>query len=84
MTETERMPKLVVGNTEPGCSKWKRGNGFLRPNSETPPKCAGMSGGFYSLLSRTKVIDTELPILVGRTIHLEVYGYGYGRYSDQN
>ena len=53
-------------------SKLKNCNSFLKPNSETLPRCTGMSGEFYSLLSRTKVIDTDLPILVGRTIHQEV------------
>ena len=38
MTETERMLKLVEGYTELGCSKWKRGKGFLKPNSELGPK----------------------------------------------
>ena len=33
-TETERMPRLVVGYTELGCSKWKKGRGFLEPNFE--------------------------------------------------
>jgi hypothetical protein len=28
------MPRLVVGYTELGCSKWKRGKGFLKPNFE--------------------------------------------------
>ena len=36
-TETERMPRLVVGYTELGCSKWKSGKGFLKPNFETGP-----------------------------------------------
>jgi hypothetical protein len=26
------MPEFVVGNTEPGCSKLKKGKGFLKPN----------------------------------------------------
>ena len=37
VTETEPMPRLVVGNTEPGCSKWKRGKGFSKPNFEPFP-----------------------------------------------
>jgi hypothetical protein len=32
VTETELMPRLVVGDTEPGCSKLKKWKGFSRPN----------------------------------------------------
>ena len=32
VTATELMPRLVVGNTELGCSNLKKGNGFLKPN----------------------------------------------------
>jgi hypothetical protein len=39
VTKTERMPSLVVGNTELfGGGKWKNGKGFLKPNSEPLPK----------------------------------------------
>jgi hypothetical protein len=31
------MSKLVVGNTELGGGKLKKGNGFLKPNFETGP-----------------------------------------------
>jgi len=31
------MPRLVVGYTEPGCSKVKSGNGFLKPNFGVGP-----------------------------------------------
>jgi hypothetical protein len=37
VTETERMPRLVVGNTELLGSKLKRGNRFAKPNSELLP-----------------------------------------------
>ena len=37
VAETELMPRLVVGNTELGCGKLKKGNGFLRPNLELEP-----------------------------------------------
>jgi|COG998Drversion2_1049125.scaffolds.fasta_scaffold1815121_1 hypothetical protein len=36
-TETERMPKLVGGNTELGGDKLKSRNGFLKPNFERLP-----------------------------------------------
>ena len=32
VAEAELMPRLVVGYTELGCSKWKRGKGFSKPN----------------------------------------------------
>ena len=32
------MPRLVVGYTELGCGKLKKGNGFLEPNFELWPK----------------------------------------------
>ena len=35
--ETEPMPKLVEGYTELGCSKLKKGKGFLKPNFERGP-----------------------------------------------
>ena len=38
VTETELMPSLVVGYTELGCSKLKKGNGFLEPNFGRVPK----------------------------------------------
>jgi hypothetical protein len=38
VTETERMPSLVVGNTEPGGGKLKRGNEYLEPNFGLGPK----------------------------------------------
>ena len=31
-TATELMPRLLVDYTELGCSKWKTGKGFLKPN----------------------------------------------------
>ncbi len=37
VTDTETMPKLVVGYTELGCSKLKRGKGFSKPNFEPVP-----------------------------------------------
>ena len=37
VAETELMPSLVVGNAELGCSKWKSGKGFLKPNSGLGP-----------------------------------------------
>jgi len=38
VTETELMPRLVVGYTELGGGKLKRGKGFLKPNFELVPK----------------------------------------------
>ena len=38
MTETELMQNLVVGYTETGGGKLKKGNGFLEPNLEVLPK----------------------------------------------
>ena len=38
VAEIELMLSLVVGYTEPGGSKWKKGNGFLRPNFGVGPK----------------------------------------------
>jgi hypothetical protein len=35
------MPEFVVGNTEPGCSKLKRGKGFSKPNFELGPNWGG-------------------------------------------
>ena len=40
MAETELMPKLVVGYAELGCSKLKKGKGFLKPNFELGPNSA--------------------------------------------
>ena len=37
VTDTEPMPKLVVGYIEPGCSKLKNFKGFLKPNFELGP-----------------------------------------------
>jgi hypothetical protein len=37
VTETERMPSLVGGNTELGCSKRKICNVFSKPNSDPLP-----------------------------------------------
>ena len=37
MNGTEPMPSLVVGNTELGGSKLKKGNGFLKPNFGVGP-----------------------------------------------
>jgi len=37
VAETELIPNLVVGYTEPGCSKLKKGKGFLKPNFELVP-----------------------------------------------
>jgi hypothetical protein len=38
VTATELMPRLVGGDTETVCGKWKRGKGFLKPNFELGPK----------------------------------------------
>ena len=38
MTTTEIMPRLVVGYTELGGGKWKKGKGFLKPNFGVGPK----------------------------------------------
>ena len=40
VAETELMPRLVVGYTEMRCSKWKKGNGFLKPNFGAGPNQA--------------------------------------------
>ena len=37
VTETELMPRLVVGYTELGGGKLKTGKGFLEPNFERVP-----------------------------------------------
>ena len=37
VTDTEPMPKLVVGYTELGCSKLKNWKGFSKPNFERGP-----------------------------------------------
>ena len=37
MTGTELMPSLLVGYTELGGSKWKKGKGFSKPNFEWVP-----------------------------------------------
>jgi hypothetical protein len=50
---TEPMPRLVVGYTELGCSKLKKGKGFLKPNFELGP----------SRLARTGQQDYELVML---------------------
>ena len=39
---TEIMPKLVVGYTELGGSKLKKGNGFLKPNFGVGPNVASV------------------------------------------
>ena len=41
MTETELMPRLVVGYTELGGSKWKNWKGFLKPNFGVGPNWVG-------------------------------------------
>ena len=38
VAETELMPRLLVGYTEPFGSKMKKGNGFLKPNFGVLPK----------------------------------------------
>ena len=40
VTETELMPRLVVGNAELGSGKLKKGKGFLKPNLELGPSPA--------------------------------------------
>jgi hypothetical protein len=47
MTETELMPKLVVGYTELDRSKLKKGKGFLKPNFELGPSRVGRGAGCY-------------------------------------
>jgi len=37
VAETETMPRLVVGYTELGCGRLKKGKGFLKPNFELGP-----------------------------------------------
>ena len=43
VTETELMPRLVVCNAELGCSKLKKGKGFLEPNFGLGPSLAGLT-----------------------------------------
>ena len=40
MTETELMPRLVLGYTEQNCGKLKKGEGFLQANFERVPNWA--------------------------------------------
>ena len=54
------MPSLVVGDTEPGDGKLKKGNCFSKPNSELGPK----SGHTFS-----KIPCKPLNLLFGLTIH---------------
>ena len=44
---TDLMPKLVKGYTEPGCSKLKRGKGFLKPNFGGGPNTAVIADPQY-------------------------------------
>ncbi len=37
VTDTEPMPKLMMGNTEPGCSKLKKSKGLSKPNFDLLP-----------------------------------------------
>ena len=47
VTETERMPSLIGGNTELGGGKLKKGKGFLKPNFELLPNGADCPTRFY-------------------------------------
>ena len=38
VAETEIMPRMLVGYTEPGGGKLKKGKGFLKPNFGVGPK----------------------------------------------
>ena len=51
MTGTELMPRLVVGYTETGCSKLKKGNGFLKPNFGVGPNSL-LSDSYHKLVIR--------------------------------
>ena len=62
--ETEIMPKLVEGYTEPGCSKLKTGKGFLKPNF-------GLGLNLELVWRRNLPGTTERPFLWSR----EVYRY---------
>ena len=46
VAETEIMPRLVESYTEPGCSKWKSGKGFLEPNFGVLPKLDSWGVGY--------------------------------------
>ena len=54
--ETELMPKRVVGYTEPGGSKLKKGKGFLEPNFGEGPNWLGE---FVPDLRISRAQDTE-------------------------
>jgi hypothetical protein len=45
VAEAEPIPKLVEGYTELGCSKLKKGKGFLKPNFELLPNWGGWGMG---------------------------------------
>ena len=55
VAETEPMPRLVVGYTELGCSKWKKGKEFLEPNFGLGPKPSGLGSGMLLGFARTCV-----------------------------
>ena len=44
---TESMPIFVVGNTELGCGKLKKGKGFLKPNFGGGPNTAVIADPQY-------------------------------------
>ena len=59
VTETELMPRLVVGYTELSCSKWKKGKGFSKPNSEPGPIRNTELGGCERLVNLTQSSCTQ-------------------------
>ena len=61
MTETERMLKLVEGYTELGCSKLKKGEGFLKPNFGVGAEPVWLNSSIHVVLS---------VIFNGRTQHI--------------
>ena len=56
VVETDLMPRLVVGYTELGCGKLKKGNGFLEPNHEPlPNRSSKLIAEFHSIISHRPV-----------------------------
>ena len=65
VTDTEHMPRLLVGYTELGGGKLKRGNGFFEPNFGMGPNWTARHGRLNNFweLTRLSVIYSTL----GRT-----------------
>ena len=59
VAETELMPRLVVAYTEPGCSKLKKGKGFLKPNFGLGPNLNIQLGNCERLVNLTQFSCTQ-------------------------